>query len=118
MLIKFLFMINIFLFKINGIININSISNKIKMIIIYRKFIDIFIFLLFKLLKPHSILLNMFFFFLKLFIKKYINLIIIKLIIIIVIEFIQFIFLKLIIFNIKNTYDWIIIINNSIIKYI
>lgn len=69
-LIKFLFLINIFLFRIKGKININSISNKIKIIIIYKKFIDIFNFLLFKLLKPHSILLNKFFFFLKLFIKK------------------------------------------------
>lgn len=88
MLIKILFIKNIFLFKINGINIIISISNKINIIIIKMKFIDILIFLLFKLLNPHSILLNIFFFFLKLFIIWNIILIEIKIIKIIKIELI------------------------------
>ena len=99
-----MFIVNIFILIINGNIIIISISNKMKIIIINIKFIEKFIFLLFKLLKPHSILFNIFFFLLKLLINLYIDLIIKIIIIKINIEFIYFILLKLIIFNVKNTY--------------
>ena len=52
-----------------GIKIIISISNKIKMIKIYIKFIDILIFLLFKLLNPHSILFIEFLFEIDLLMK-------------------------------------------------
>lgn len=72
----------IFIIKINGKIIINSISNKIKIIKIYIKFIFKLIFLLLKLLNPHSILFKLFLYLIKLLIK-YNNILIIKIIIII-----------------------------------
>lgn len=76
------------MFIIKGIIIINSISNKIKIIIINIKFIEKLNFLLLKLLNPHSILLNIFFFFIILLIIWYIIFIKTIIIIIIKIEFI------------------------------
>ena len=78
----------VFMFIIIGIKIISSISNKIKIIMINKKFIEKLFFILFKLLKPHSMLLKKFFFCIKLFILNTIILINISIIAIIIIEFI------------------------------
>ena len=80
------------MFIIKGKIIINSMSNIMKIIIMYRKFIDILIFLLLKLLNPHSMLLKLFLFFLKLLINLIIILIIKKIINVFTIKFIFYIY--------------------------